>query len=117
MKHHECPFCGVFRDLIREAVSEAIGTGARDPHKNKAQPTDLLSDTIEAEEAAQLLHIARQTLYSLTSRRKIPFYKQGKKILFRRSELVAWLKEGRSSHDSREAGSSTIGIHYPVNRP
>jgi len=46
-------------------------------------------------EAADLLKLAKQTLYQLTSRRAIPFYKKNKRIYFKRTELLAWLEDGK----------------------
>lgn len=46
-------------------------------------------------EASDLLKLAKQTLYQLTSRRAIPFYKKNKRIYFKRTELIAWLEEGK----------------------
>lgn len=56
------------------------------------------SDTKEilnVNEAAELTGLARQTLYGMTSQRTIPFFKRGKRILFKRSELEQWLLENR----------------------
>ncbi len=47
------------------------------------------------EEAAKFLQLAKQTLYSFTSQRTIPFIKRGKKLYFRKSDLEKWLNEGR----------------------
>ena len=48
------------------------------------------------DEAAKFLGIAKQTLYGYTSKRLITFIKRGgKKILFRRSDLNAYLQEGK----------------------
>jgi len=46
-------------------------------------------------EAAKFLQLAKQTLYSFTSQRTIPFIKRGKKLYFRKSDLEKWLNEGR----------------------
>ena len=36
-------------------------------------------------------HPAKSTVYNWVSARKIPFYKGGKKLRFRQSEIDAWL--------------------------
>ena len=38
-------------------------------------------------------HPAEQTVYGWTSNRTIPFHKNGKSILFRKSEIDAWLMQ------------------------
>lgn len=45
--------------------------------------------------AAEFLGIAEATLYKFTSERRIPHYKRGKKLYFFRSELEAWIAEGK----------------------
>ena len=46
-------------------------------------------------------HPAEQTVYGWTSARKIPFHKQGKSIMFKKSEIDAWL-EGCTYHKSQK---------------
>lgn len=46
------------------------------------------------DEASKFLQLAKQTLYSFTSQRTIPFIKKGKKLYFRKSDLENWLNEG-----------------------
>ena len=50
---------------------------------------------LDISEAADFLKMAKQTLYGLTSTRQIPFIKKGKKVYFNKSEIVAWLNEGK----------------------
>lgn len=52
-------------------------------------------EILNVNEAAELTGLARQTLYGMTSQRTIPFFKRGKRILFKRSELEQWLLENR----------------------
>ena len=47
------------------------------------------------DEASAFLNIPKATLYGYTSTRKIPFHKMGKKILFFKAELLAWIEEGK----------------------
>lgn len=46
-------------------------------------------------EAASFLDLAVPTLYKLTSNREIPFFKRGKRVYFRREELLKWVENGR----------------------
>ena len=48
------------------------------------------------EEAAQFLNQSRSSLYKLTSKKEIPFYVPGgKMIYFRRSELELWIVDSK----------------------
>lgn len=46
---------------------------------------------LSLKEAALFLGLAPQTIYGLTSKKSIPFYKTGKKLRFLKSELRKWL--------------------------
>ena len=50
------------------------------------------STLINVQEAAALLNLAVNTLYEKTSEKLIPHYKHGKKIMFKKSELLAWVE-------------------------
>lgn len=51
---------------------------------------------LNADELSEYLpqHPARQTIYSWTSTKQIPYHKNGKSIIFRKSEIDAWLLHG-----------------------
>ncbi|MDR2511712.1 MAG: helix-turn-helix domain-containing protein [Bacteroidales bacterium] len=40
-------------------------------------------------------HPAKPTVYAWIGQRSIPYHKKGKKLMFRKSEIDSWLKEGR----------------------
>jgi excisionase family DNA binding protein len=44
-------------------------------------------------QASAFLSIAKQTLYHYTSTRAIPHFKRGKKLYFKKHELIEWLTE------------------------
>lgn len=73
-------------ELIQKAVKNAV------QNAQKAKPTDELMDV---EQASRFLHLAKQTLYGLTSERLIPFLKRGKRIYFKREELLNWVNQGK----------------------
>jgi excisionase family DNA binding protein len=73
------------KDTVKEALRE-FSNFHNDPSSD-----NLLSIS----EASKYTHLAKQTLYGLTSRREIPFIKKGKKLYFKRMELEAWIMEGR----------------------
>jgi len=50
---------------------------------------------ITVEEASAFLNMPVNTIYSLTSSKKIPCFKPGKNLLFYKSELTEWVKESR----------------------
>ncbi|MCZ2132643.1 MAG: helix-turn-helix domain-containing protein [Bacteroidetes bacterium] len=48
-----------------------------------------------ADEAAAFLNLSIQTVYGMTHRKAIPHFRRGKRLTFRRSELVQWVSETR----------------------
>jgi excisionase family DNA binding protein len=74
----------LIQNSVRIAISEQL---------SKSSFTDDKPLTIE--EASAFLQIPKATLYIFTSKREIPFHKMGKKILFFKADLLAWIAEGK----------------------
>ena len=57
------------------------------------------SDLIDVNEASGLLNISTSTIYKMTAKKEIPFFKKEgtKKLIFSRSSLYAWVKESNST--------------------
>ncbi|MBC7342520.1 MAG: helix-turn-helix domain-containing protein [Clostridia bacterium] len=50
-----------------------------------------MRETMEAKEAAELLGVSTWTVYDLARKHVIPCIKIGRRVLFRRASLLAWL--------------------------
>ncbi|ARS36047.1 helix-turn-helix domain-containing protein [Pontibacter actiniarum] len=62
-------------------------------------------------QAAAFLHLSVATLYVKTSRREVPFNKQGKRLYFYKAELDEWVRKGRKktmSEIREEAGQHVL---------
>lgn len=66
------------------ALEQAVANSAA--YANPADSEDVL---LTVEDACEVLCVKKSTLYSLVSRRVIPSYKQGKRLFFKRQELVS----------------------------
>ena len=53
------------------------------------------SEIMNLKQASDFMGLAPQTLYGYTSKRTIPHYKKGKKIYFKREELMEWLTQSK----------------------
>lgn len=53
---------------------------------------DLFDDLLTQNESAAFLRISKPTFIKLRRSKKIPFYHEGRKLLFRKSELLQTLK-------------------------
>lgn len=56
-----------------------------------------VDEFLNISEVSKLVGLEESTLYGLTSKRKIPHYKPGKKLLFKRSEILAWIDKSRQA--------------------
>ena len=63
-------------------------------------------DILNAKQAAKLLDLSPATIYGKTHRNEIPYFKQGKKLLFSRKELISWLKKGENIVESTPPSSA-----------
>ena len=52
-------------------------------------------NVLTIEDTALLTGLSKSTLYSLTCKHQIPYYKRAKMIYFDRSEIEAWMKQNR----------------------
>ncbi len=72
--------------------------------------------TLTLEEAAIFIGVAISYLYKLTSKQEIPHFKpRGKMIYFDRSELEAWLRQGRVNSIGdiqQKAVNHVAGVHH-----
>jgi excisionase family DNA binding protein len=50
---------------------------------------------LSIEEAAEYLNVTVAALYSMTSRRLVPFNKPGKRLYFLKNDLDEWVKSGK----------------------
>jgi excisionase family DNA binding protein len=84
------------KSLIRETVSHVL-----DERESKKTNNETL---MNVQEAAALVNLAVATLYEKTSERIIPHYKHGKKLLFKKSELLAWIEstKRKTVHEIRQ---------------
>lgn len=56
-----------------------------------AATADVFTDILCADDVAAWLKVDRKTIYNAAARGKIPHQRLGKRLLFSRAALVAWL--------------------------
>ena len=76
--------------LIVDSVSECLKFHESSKNEKK-DSNELLNIT----QASELLGLALPTLYALTSSRRIPHSRKGKKLYFSKTELTEWVKSGK----------------------
>lgn len=90
------------KDDLEIIIQEALFKSLQKQQLKREEETERF---FSLEEASKFLQLAKQTLYSFTSQRTIPFIKKGKKLYFRKSDLEKWLNEGqkRSKAEIKES--------------
>ncbi|MEO5645203.1 MAG: helix-turn-helix domain-containing protein [Bacteroidia bacterium] len=63
-------------------------------------------EEMNAEEAAEFLNTTLKNLYQMTSSHKVPHYKRGRKLIFKKSELENWGLERVTSREEQKTLSA-----------
>lgn len=53
------------------------------------------SDFVDVIAAAKILNLSKNTVYQMTFKKKLPYYKTGKHLYFKESELIAYIEKGQ----------------------
>jgi excisionase family DNA binding protein len=78
----------MLKPFLKQTIADALAELS-----DKVKPRPPRPFTVE--ETSEYLSIPISSLYQLTSKKKIPFFKRGKKLYFYQDQLDAWIKEER----------------------
>ena len=81
--------------VIEELCSEVQNLKSLISGQNRIETATLPRRPIGIDETAQILNIAKPTVYALVQKRRLPCYKTGKHLLFFEDELLAYVSNGR----------------------
>jgi excisionase family DNA binding protein len=76
-------------DKIIKLLGEII------PNKKELEIISVDKEVMDVNEVAKFLFISKSTLYQYVMNRKIPHFKLGKKLYFKKSDLLNWVQEGK----------------------
>jgi excisionase family DNA binding protein len=62
-----------------------------------AKRPQVTEEFINIDAACEVVHLAKPTLYRMCQQKQVPHYKPAKELLFRKSELIKWVENSRSS--------------------
>jgi excisionase family DNA binding protein len=74
----------MLREEVRNALNESIQT------KVKQSP-----EYLTVQELSEMINLAVPSIYGMVHRKQIPYVKRGKKLIFEKSQIEEWLKNGR----------------------
>lgn len=99
-----------FKIFLKQALSEILN------ERNNLSLPDI-PDILDVEQAANFLRYKVNTLYEKTSQKTIPHFKKGGKLFFHRSELEAWIKEGKvKTHDELQSEAATYSMQRELKK-
>lgn len=81
-------------DTFALAIAAGVRVGARGMHVDRAPPdrnAKCETEVMDVDEVAEFLRVDRKTVYDYAARGEIPSRRLGKRILFSRTALMAWL--------------------------
>ena len=99
----------VLTPIIQEIVESAL---TRHLHQIQASSQQQpFPDIMDVKMTAELLHLSVPTIYGLTHKREIPFYKRGQRLLFGRDDLYKWIAGSRRQtvDEIREDALNSLG--------
>ncbi|MEI6764633.1 MAG: helix-turn-helix domain-containing protein [Bacteroidota bacterium] len=102
----------ILSNVSLEDLANVLAEKVREIQLNTYQPEPVAKDEfLNIRQAAELLNLAVATIYTLTCRKKIPYFKKGKKVYFKRFELEAWLDSGKKHPvDTQNTSTSELFI-------
>lgn len=77
---------GQLKDMLPELLSQAYPA---------VSESNTIQEVFGKVECSRLTGFALATINTYISQRKIPFYKKGSKVLFKKSEVLEWLLSNR----------------------
>jgi excisionase family DNA binding protein len=75
----------IIEGAVRKALKANLAT--------KSSTSD--REMITVPQAAEFLHLSVPTIYGLLHRRELPSLKRGKRVYFKKADLMRYLEEGR----------------------
>ena len=79
---------------------EIIEKSIEELKSNFIENNNISSEIFDVKELADYIKLTVPTVYGLVHKNKIPFYKKGKKLYFKKDEINEWLSEGRNRSKS-----------------
>lgn len=99
-----------FKQFLKDALKEIL-------NENLSALKPQLPEILNVQQASDFLKLKINTLYEKTSRKLIPHFKKGNKLYFHRSELEAWVKEGKvKTYDELQSEAATYTMNSEMKR-
>lgn len=79
---------GEYVELLKETLREVL-------IEKITNNSPRLPAILNIQQVSEFLHLAVASVYEKTSKKQIPHFKKGNKLYFNRTEIEAWIQEGK----------------------
>ena len=76
------------RNLFREEIKKAL-------NESHIIQGNQLPEYLTIQELSEMINLAVPSIYGMVHRKQIPYVKRGKKLIFEKSQIEEWIKNGR----------------------
>lgn len=87
----------LFEELIK-VISEKVSDNIIKTINSSSTPEEVIFLNID--DTAKLINLAKPTVYGLVHQNKIPFLKKGKRLYFKKCEILTWIQSGKQESKS-----------------
>jgi len=101
------------KEELLNIISQAVACALVEKEESQQELGMPDSGIMQTEQLCEYLKIKRSAVYQLTTYKRIPFYKRGKRIFFKKGEIDEWLRNGRKAaviHTEEEDRLTKAGI-------
>ena len=97
--HHDINKAIIYKYLSEEDLEKGLLNALKKVLKDIPHPSgeDIF---LNIDQAKNVVHLSKQTVYQLCNTRKIPHYKRNKRLYFKKSELIEWIESGEQKVQS-----------------
>lgn len=85
----------LLKKMLTPIINEAIENAFARHVFTKPGPSVIPDEVMNVKMTSEFLFLSVPTVYGLVNKRSIPYYKQGKRLYFRKDDLLKWIESGR----------------------
>jgi excisionase family DNA binding protein len=81
----------VLRNLLIPIINEAVDKAIARHYLVTPSPLTDQNEILDVKKTAEILFLSVPTIYGLVHKHSIPYYKRGKRLYFRKDDLLKWI--------------------------
>lgn len=85
----------LLRNMLTPIINEAVDKAIARHYSATVSTTPDQNEILDVKKTAEFLFLSVPTIYGLVQKRSIPYYKQGKRLYFRKDDLLKWIAGSR----------------------